>query len=239
LRILFVDDEETFLRATCELLRREGYQCDAAASTVEGLALLETNPYDLVIADIKMPGNLDLEFVRQLATRSDAPPVILATGYPSMSSAIESIELPVIAYLVKPFDIAELLAKLRTVGARAGALRAMRGELARWHEYRQSLVRIESHLSGQPAGPHAQSLNAFVAATVRNVVDSLGNLRDLAKAVEGSSTQRDVEHWTATVPSEMREVLRDVVATLERTRSAFKSKELGELRRRLETLLKE
>ena len=238
IRILFVDDEETFLRSTSELLRREGHACDIAPIAAQALKLLDRNAYDLVIADIKMPGNADLEFARRVAARSDAPPIILITGYPSIASAIDSIELPVIAYLVKPFEIAELLAKVQVAAERSGALRAMRGELARLNEYRDSLVRVETHLGHHPAGPHAPSLQAFVAMTMRNVVDSLGQLRLMAEAAEGSQPDREMHHWTATVPAEMREVLRDVVTTLERTKSAFKSKELGELRHKLEVLLR-
>jgi DNA-binding NtrC family response regulator len=239
IRILVVDDEETFLRSTSELLRRDGHECDLACNGSDALALLKQNLYDLIVADIKMPGNVDLEFVRQVAARSDPPPVILVTGYPSIGSAIESIELPVIAYLVKPFELSELLAKVRVAAGRSGALRAMRGELARLHDHRQSLLHIESQMAGQPAGPHSPSMKAFAAATMRNLVDSLANLRDMTKAAEESASLPGGDPLAAGIPDQIRRVLHDVVSTLERTKSAFKSKELGELRRKLEKLLNE
>jgi CheY-like chemotaxis protein len=65
LKILLVDDEETFLHSTAELLRRTGFLCDAALDLREAQRLLEQAPYDMVIADVNMPGNVNLEFVRQ------------------------------------------------------------------------------------------------------------------------------------------------------------------------------
>ena len=61
-RILFADDEETFLQASCDLLRREGYACDGVPDASAAMQKLAAKKYDLLIADIKMPGNAELEF---------------------------------------------------------------------------------------------------------------------------------------------------------------------------------
>src|SRR5258705_4617016 len=112
-RILIVDDEETFSHAIIELLRREGYACDGANDAAKALQLLQCETYDLVIADINMPGNVDLEFVHLLSERTPGLPVILVTGHPTLPSAIQSIRLPVVAYLLKPFGFADLLGYVR------------------------------------------------------------------------------------------------------------------------------
>ncbi len=237
LRILFVDDEETVLSSTRDLLRREGYACECASGVAEGLAWLDQNECDLVIADIKMPGNADLEFARRLAARGDGLPIILVTGYPSVASAIESVELPVVAYLVKPFDFQDLLAKVRGAERRVAALRAMRRELTRLQAYRQDLAQAESDLRQLPRAAHAPSLQAFIGMTMTNVVDSLASLRSAVDTGQETEAGDEAAKWPLPVPADMREVLREVVATLERTKHAFKSKELGELRRKLEGLL--
>src|SRR4030042_1592190 len=112
-RILIADDEETFRNSIADLLRRGGYQCDCAPDAIVAAELLRSADYDLLIADIKMEGNFELEFIRELPQIAEGMPVILVTGYPSLRSAIESIQLPVAAYLVKPFEFEELLVQVQ------------------------------------------------------------------------------------------------------------------------------
>ena len=108
-RILIADDEEIFLNSMADLLRQAGYQCDCAPDAIVAAELLRGAEYDLLIADIKMEGNFELEFIQDLPQIATGMPVILVTGYPSMKSAIQSVQLPVVAYLIKPFEFKELL----------------------------------------------------------------------------------------------------------------------------------
>lgn len=231
-RILFADDEETFLYSTCELLRRAGYRCDSAVDVKSARSLLQQHRYDLVIADVKMPGNHELQFARQLSQLSRSVSIILVTGHPSLTSAVESLELPVVAYLIKPFDFQDLLNKVRTAAERARVRRVICRELDRLHCYRQDLINIEYGLDEQPRFPLNQSLQALVGMTLRTVAESLANLQRLADQADPSSAGK-----SPSMPGDLQQALHDAVSTLERTKTAFKSKELGELRKRLETLL--
>jgi DNA-binding NtrC family response regulator len=71
--------------------------------------MLRKKKYDLLIADIKMQGNSDLQLIKKLPEFAPRMPVILVTGYPSLSSAVQSMKLPVVGYLIKPFEFSELL----------------------------------------------------------------------------------------------------------------------------------
>ena len=64
--ILIADDEETFLHATAELLRQEGYTCDCVPDGASAAVWLRDGTYDVLIADIEMPGNQHLELIRDL-----------------------------------------------------------------------------------------------------------------------------------------------------------------------------
>lgn len=78
--ILLADDEPSFREATADLLRREGYACDEAASADAVQAALQQECYDLLIADIRMPGNPNLRIVRDAQNLVPGLPVILVTG---------------------------------------------------------------------------------------------------------------------------------------------------------------
>ena len=112
-QILLADDDTTFLAASADLLRREGYECETVPDGTSALARLAEHPFDLLIADLEMPGNGDLQLVRSLEERGGGLPVIILTGYPSVRSAMACIELPVAAYLTKPVDFPVLMEKVK------------------------------------------------------------------------------------------------------------------------------
>ncbi len=122
-RILVADDEATFLESTMDLLRDEGYECDGAANAHVAKELLSKKDYDLLISDIKMPGNLELELIKGLGDVPERLPVILVTGYPSLNTAIMSTRLSVAGYLLKPLDFDELLELAHETIARYQAFR--------------------------------------------------------------------------------------------------------------------
>jgi DNA-binding NarL/FixJ family response regulator len=111
-RLLLADDEETFRNSIAVLLRREGYECDVAATATDAVARLADNGYDLLITDLRMPGNMELELLKAAASIGTLP-VIVVTAYPSVPTAIEALRFAVVDYLVKPFDFEELLRAVR------------------------------------------------------------------------------------------------------------------------------
>src|SRR5262249_13609681 len=162
--------------------------------------MLQQKAYDLLIADIMMPGNCELEFIRQLTQLTEPLPVILVTGYPSVDSARQSVELPVIAYVVKPFSFDELLSKVQIAARSAGIRRMVRGELARVQEYRHGLVQIESLLRHQPRGTQTAALESLAGMTLRNLLEGLSNLQRVAEASGGQDVNAASPPWTATLP---------------------------------------
>ena len=236
-RILFVDDEQTFLDSTADLLRREGYGCDSISDVADAARLLEENAYQLLIADIKMPGNSDLEFVRRLAAETHDLSIILVTGHPSLASALQGVELCVVAYLVKPFDFHDLLAKVRAVAQFSSVLGIVRKELSRLDEHRHALRHVERSMQHVPRASNSQSWHTLVTITLGNIVGALSNLNQVVNQAEGRTGQGIAVPALAAQTADLRGVLSETVAILERTKSSFKSKELRDLRRRLEGLL--
>jgi DNA-binding NtrC family response regulator len=112
-KLLLADDEETFRTSVALLLRREGYQCDVACTADEAIERLEATSYDLLITDLRMPGNMDLELLRAAAGIGAALPIIVVTAYPTLPTAIEAVRCAVVDYLVKPFAFEDLLRAVR------------------------------------------------------------------------------------------------------------------------------
>jgi two-component system response regulator AtoC len=121
-RILVADDEPLYLQTTATLLRKAGFTCTTASNGTAALEFLSREPFDLVISDLNMPGNLKLELLREGRTKWPEVPVIVVTGAPSLPSAIESVRLGITDYLLKPVKYEDLLSAVR----RAIAQRAYR-----------------------------------------------------------------------------------------------------------------
>lgn len=107
-RILVVDDDLQQRRSLSAGLRLEGFSPIEASGGEEAMRLLESQTVDLVITDLMMPGLNGLHFVRRLHARLPDMPVILTSGYHLGRKQIERAGLRVLAFVPKPYDLAEL-----------------------------------------------------------------------------------------------------------------------------------
>ena len=89
-RILVADDD-LFRDTTAALLRKAGYAVDCASDAMEASQMLSAAQYDLLIADIKMPGNAQLQLVLEVSESARGLPIILATGYPALETAVKAV----------------------------------------------------------------------------------------------------------------------------------------------------
>jgi two-component system response regulator PilR (NtrC family) len=161
-RILLVDDEAAFRLATRAFLRQQGFECEVAAGPAEAVQFFSGPPFDLVIADIQMPGNARLEFIEQLAALPGGMRVILLTGHPSMQSAVQSVRLQVAGYLVKPCDPDELVALADQAIARRRAYLAIAANRERLEGWVRDLARLESVLRDDTVGPAGGPTEAYL-----------------------------------------------------------------------------
>ncbi|HEX5632044.1 MAG TPA: response regulator [Gemmatimonadales bacterium] len=230
-RILFADDEATFLKATADLLRREGYTVDEVPDAACALAQIEQEKYDLLITDLEMPGNSDLQLVRTIGEKSGGLPVIILTGYPSVRSAVASIELPVAAYLTKPVAFEQLLEKARGAVSRYRSYQTM-------HQAERRLKEMQDQFAQAASATDGTSVDVFLALTLRNVMGSLTDLQQLSRALTSAPVGKTpCQLLNCPRGAQLQSAVKETVDVLEETKGAFKSKTLGELRRKLELLL--
>jgi DNA-binding response OmpR family regulator len=239
-RILLADDEETFLEATAALLRRAGYACDTARDATEAAGFLGAAEYDVLIADIRMPGNSELDLLRHTAVTHRSTPVILVTGYPTLDTAIRSVELSVVAYMVKPLAFDQLEVRVRAVINGSRAARAVREARERLGTWQRDVARATDALEVSPRQIQPASFELFLTTTSQTILDSLADLRHVTEALAGGGGAPEPCHLlNCPRLRQYKDAVVAAIAVLEETKGAFKSRQLGELRQNLEALVKE
>jgi excisionase family DNA binding protein len=108
-RVLVADDEESIRELLARTLALAEYDVETVGDARAALDRLRRADYDLLIADLRMPGMDGLLLVREARRMHPTLPVIIITGYSSEASAIEAVNLGVVGYLVKPFRVPQVL----------------------------------------------------------------------------------------------------------------------------------
>ncbi|MHB8439413.1 MAG: response regulator transcription factor [Acidimicrobiales bacterium] len=122
MRVLVAEDDPA-LRSVLERgLRQNGYVVDAVADGAAAVEYLRSYEYDVVILDWRMPVTSGLEVVAQLRRRGDTVPVLLLTARDTVDDRVTGLDAGADDYLIKPFEFAELLARLRALQRRPPAL---------------------------------------------------------------------------------------------------------------------
>jgi hypothetical protein len=167
-------------------------------------------------------------------------PVVLVTGYPTLMSAIDSIELPVVAYLVKPIEFPQLVAKVQGAIPRFRMFRTVKRFRKELLDFGQQLDGVESELGRPPDAQSPGPVHDFVALSFEGITRALRNLRDLTESVAlQSPTQAPCEVLNCPRGRRLTDAIKDGVRILEKTKKSFKSKELAQMREDYETLLRE
>jgi DNA-binding response OmpR family regulator len=119
LHILVVDDEARMRAMLRRYLANEGYRVSEVANGEEMHAALASDGVNLILLDLNLPGDDGLSLARELRRRSDVP-IIMLTGKSDLIDRVVGLEAGADDYVTKPFELRELLARIRTVMRRAG-----------------------------------------------------------------------------------------------------------------------
>ncbi|RAS82919.1 response regulator transcription factor [Priestia endophytica] len=111
--ILIIEDEEKIARVISLELEYEGYQSDIAASGKEGLELFQKGNWDLILLDVMLPELNGMEVLRRIRSTDTYTPVILITARDSVVDKVNGLDQGANDYITKPFQIEELLARIR------------------------------------------------------------------------------------------------------------------------------
>ncbi|KPN97156.1 response regulator transcription factor [Lysinibacillus sp. ZYM-1] len=117
-KILLVEDEKHIARFVELELQHEGYEVTVAFEGREGLSLATTEQFDVLLLDVMLPGINGIEICRRVRTQSQVP-IILITARDAVMDRVAGLDAGADDYIVKPFAIEELLARIRTILRRA------------------------------------------------------------------------------------------------------------------------
>jgi len=244
-RVLLADDEDTFRRSTARLLEQEGYRCDCAQDSQEASRVL-TKEHDVLISDIRMPGNIQFEFLREVRSRFPLLPIVLVTGYPSVQTAVESLRLSFTDYLLKPVDWPDLRRAVADAVKKTSLVRMTSSVQEEASRLVASLEHLQENLPRLGSGANerelAWSLDTFLAQSFSQMAVLSSRIRSvLTSQMQGSAeAPTDVCRMMACPRlSVYREALEGTVEVLAQTKNSFRSKDLGVLRAKIEQLLRE
>jgi two-component system, OmpR family, copper resistance phosphate regulon response regulator CusR len=114
-RLLLIEDETKLLRNLSRALREEGFVVESAVDGDEGLFLAQTGGYDLIILDVMLPGKNGFQILRDLRTSRSPARVLMLTARDGLDDRVRGLEGGADDYLVKPFALAELIARVRAL----------------------------------------------------------------------------------------------------------------------------
>jgi DNA-binding response OmpR family regulator len=123
MRILLVEDDSRIARFVSQALREQAYAVDATADGEDALFKASVNDYDAVILDVSIPGRDGFEVCRELRATGSSVPVIMLTARDAVPDRIAGLDSGADDYLTKPFEVAELLARLRALLRRGHVVR--------------------------------------------------------------------------------------------------------------------
>ncbi|WP_170787703.1 response regulator transcription factor [Ruegeria lacuscaerulensis] len=118
MRIVIVEDNETLANAIAYRLRDRGHAAEVLSDGDEADLYLAQEGADLVVLDINLPGQSGLEILKSLRNRGDSVPVILLTARAETSDRVSGLDMGADDYLVKPFEMDELEARIRALSRR-------------------------------------------------------------------------------------------------------------------------
>lgn len=113
-RLLIVDDEVDFLKLIKRRLLKRNFEVEVASCGPDALCYLDRHSVDVVILDVRMPGMSGMDTLKHICRKHSDVEVIMLTGHSSVASGLEGISHGAYDYILKPFEIDDLIVRIRS-----------------------------------------------------------------------------------------------------------------------------
>ncbi len=232
--ILVADGDEAFRMATCRLLEQEGFTCQVAGDGEEAIECLRRTRFDLLVSEVEMPHNEDLRLVRNARAMDSRLSIILVANRPTLETAIDSVDLAVMAYLPKPVDRMELIPRAWSAIKYSRSDRLLSAVRRRLSACQSDLAAIQT----ERFSSHGQANEPVTVATIRTLASCLSELLELSDQSDSSwGAESLCELLDCPQRATHRRAIVKTVQILKETKDVFKSKKLAGLRIELERLI--
>jgi two-component system alkaline phosphatase synthesis response regulator PhoP len=151
-RLLLVEDEPGLVMTLTDRLLAEGYQVESATDAPSGLEMASTGSFDAILLDVMLPGGNGMDMCRTLRQRGLVTPILMLTAKGQVVDRVVGLKLGADDYLVKPFDMSELLARVEALlrrAAGAGSAGAPTGDSYRFGDVSVDFRRAEVTKAGE------------------------------------------------------------------------------------------
>jgi two-component system KDP operon response regulator KdpE len=192
IRVLIVDDETAIRRALRPPLAELGFQVTEASRGEEALQLLHSNPIDVVLLDINMPGIGGIETLRRIRAITPRLPVLMVTVRDGEEGKVEALELGADDYITKPFSTRELIARIRTAHRRVHAPTRVEDAPMEIGEIRLTPARRSVTKRGQPV--HLTRKEYDILYCLMSRAGRVITYAKLLTAVWGADCREEVEY---------------------------------------------
>ncbi len=186
MRILVIEDEVALRGQLMARLTAEGYRCEATGDGAEGLYLASEYPVDVALVDLGLPTISGTEIIRGLRAAGSLLPILVLTARGRWQDKVEGLEAGADDYLAKPFELDELLARLRALLRRAHG--------AATQELRAGPVRLDRATQRVWVGERLVELTAFEFRLLEHLMTRCGRVlskRELADYLYPQDEDRD------------------------------------------------
>ena len=130
MRVLVIEDEHKINRTVCQALREEAYAVDAAFDGEQGEEMALVNTYDLIVLDLMLPKKSGLALCKGLREQGSTTPILMLTARDSLEDRVQGLDSGADDYVVKPFFMDELLARVRALLRRDTSVKTSKLQLA-------------------------------------------------------------------------------------------------------------
>ena len=169
-RILLIEDEELVGTMVRMNLESADYEVRWSKNGLEALALAQTDPFDLILLDIALPGKSGLEILAEIRRSRVGTPVMMLTARGDLATKVEALQMGADDYLPKPFDVAELIARVHALVRRSQSER----EIPTDQMVRFDLYEINFETRAAKTNEGSQVLSEKEAALMRLLVRGRG-----------------------------------------------------------------
>ncbi len=147
MKILVVEDDPRVAAFIKRGLLEEGHVVDMSGDAEDGLSNAYVSQYDVIVIDVMLPGKSGFTMTSELRRQDDATPILILTARDSRQDVVHGLDVGADDYLTKPFDFAELLARLRALGRRE---RRIEKSVLRFADIEMDRIRHTVRRAGQP-----------------------------------------------------------------------------------------